>query len=117
MQGRRDAGLLSLDERRDTWGNPYFWLAYRRSRSRGAGGHRPVGDRIGPHLGDAAVDGSEPSGRAWTRRARRWAAAELSRIAYRREPCVYEFGANALSATRPTQTGPPAYTIYVYDHA
>lgn len=33
VQGRRDAGLLSLDERRDTWGNPYFWLAYRRSRS------------------------------------------------------------------------------------
>lgn len=33
VQGRRDPGLLSLDERRDTWGNPYFWLAYRRSRS------------------------------------------------------------------------------------
>ena len=33
VQGRRDAGLLSLDERRDTWGNPYFWLAYRRTRS------------------------------------------------------------------------------------
>lgn len=33
VQGRRDMGLLSLDERRDTWGNPYFWLAYRRSRS------------------------------------------------------------------------------------
>jgi 5'-nucleotidase len=33
VQGRRDAGLLSLDERHDTWGNPYFWLAYRRSRS------------------------------------------------------------------------------------
>lgn len=32
-QGRRDPGLLSLDERRDTWGNPYFWLAYRRTRS------------------------------------------------------------------------------------
>ncbi len=38
VQGRRDAGLLSLDERRDTWGNPYFWLAYRRSRS-----HAPAG--------------------------------------------------------------------------
>ena len=33
VQGRRDAGLLSLDERRDTWNNPYFWLAYRRTRS------------------------------------------------------------------------------------
>jgi 5'-nucleotidase len=38
VQGRRDAGLLSLDERRDTWGNPYFWLAYRRTRSPAADG-------------------------------------------------------------------------------
>jgi 5'-nucleotidase len=38
VQGRRDAGLLSLDERRDTWNNPYFWLAYRRSRSDAAEG-------------------------------------------------------------------------------
>ncbi len=38
VQGRRDAGLLSLDERRDTWGNPYFWLAYRRSRSQAEAG-------------------------------------------------------------------------------
>lgn len=38
VQGRRDAGLLSLDERRDTWGNPYFWLAYRRSRSEAPAG-------------------------------------------------------------------------------
>ena len=33
VQGRRDAGLLSVEERHDTWGNPYYWLAYRRSRS------------------------------------------------------------------------------------
>ncbi len=38
IQGRRDMGLLSLDERRDTWGNPYFWLAYRRSRSEAPAG-------------------------------------------------------------------------------
>lgn len=38
VQGRRDPGLLSLDERADTWGNPYFWLAYRRSRSEAAEG-------------------------------------------------------------------------------
>jgi len=38
VQGRRDTGLLSLDERRDTWGNPYFWLAYRRSRSQAPAG-------------------------------------------------------------------------------
>lgn len=38
VQGRRDQGLLSLDERRDTWGNPYFWLAYRRSRSQAPAG-------------------------------------------------------------------------------
>lgn len=38
VQGRRDAGLLSLDERRDTWGNPYFWLAYRRTRSQAPDG-------------------------------------------------------------------------------
>lgn len=32
-QGRRDPGLLSIDARRDTWGEPYFWLAYDRRRS------------------------------------------------------------------------------------
>jgi 5'-nucleotidase len=32
-QGRRDPGLLSIDERRDTWGNPYYWLAFERRRS------------------------------------------------------------------------------------
>lgn len=33
VQGRRDAGLLSVEERHDTWGNPYYWLAYKRTRS------------------------------------------------------------------------------------
>ncbi len=33
VQGRRDAGLLNLDERHDPWGNAYYWLAYQRSRS------------------------------------------------------------------------------------
>jgi 5'-nucleotidase len=32
-QGRRDPGLLQIDERQDTWGNPYYWLAFQRRRS------------------------------------------------------------------------------------
>jgi 5'-nucleotidase len=32
-QGRRDPGLLNIDERADTWGNPYYWLAFERRRS------------------------------------------------------------------------------------
>jgi 5'-nucleotidase len=32
-QGKRDPGLLQIDERRDTWGNPYYWLAFERRRS------------------------------------------------------------------------------------
>jgi 5'-nucleotidase len=32
-QGRRDPGLLTIDERHDTWGNPYYWLAFQRRRS------------------------------------------------------------------------------------
>ena len=32
-QGRRELELLSIDERRDTWGDPYYWLAYERKRS------------------------------------------------------------------------------------
>ena len=37
-QGKRDAGLLQIDERRDTWGNPYYWLAFERRRSTTAEG-------------------------------------------------------------------------------
>lgn len=33
-QGRRDPGLLSIDERADTWGTPYYWLAFQRRRSK-----------------------------------------------------------------------------------
>ena len=32
-QGRRDPGLLHIDERKDTWGNPYYWLGFERRRS------------------------------------------------------------------------------------
>ena len=32
-QGKRDAGLLNIDERKDTWGVPYYWLAFERRRS------------------------------------------------------------------------------------
>ncbi len=34
-QGRRDPGLLAIDARQDTWGEPYYWLAYERRRSIG----------------------------------------------------------------------------------
>jgi 5'-nucleotidase len=37
-QGRRDPGLLTIDERQDTWGNPYYWLAFERRRSSAAEG-------------------------------------------------------------------------------
>lgn len=33
VQGRRDPGLLAIDERHDTWGNPYYWLNFARRRS------------------------------------------------------------------------------------
>lgn len=32
-QGKRDQNLLNIDERRDTWGNPYYWLGFERRRS------------------------------------------------------------------------------------
>ena len=54
-QGRRDPGLLQIDERHDTWGNPYYWLAFERRRSTTQRGHRSVGGLFGAHLGDAAV--------------------------------------------------------------
>ena len=38
VQGRRDPGLLQIEERRDTWGNPYYWLAFERRRSSAAEG-------------------------------------------------------------------------------
>ncbi|MDX2204256.1 MAG: 5'/3'-nucleotidase SurE [Hyphomicrobiaceae bacterium] len=37
-QGRRDPGLLNIDERTDTWGTPYYWLAFQRRRSKAAEG-------------------------------------------------------------------------------
>lgn len=37
-QGRRDQLLLGIDERRDTWGNPYYWLGYAKRRSNPARG-------------------------------------------------------------------------------
>ncbi len=33
-QGRRDKDLLIIDERRDTWGTPYFWFGYERRLSK-----------------------------------------------------------------------------------
>jgi 5'-nucleotidase len=32
-QGHRDQGGLSIDARRDTWGEPYFWFGFERRRS------------------------------------------------------------------------------------
>ena len=63
-QGKRDPGLLQIDERHDTWGNPYYWLAFERRRSNAAGGHRSVGGLFRPHLGDAAVPRPDAPGDA-----------------------------------------------------
>jgi 5'-nucleotidase len=32
-QGRRDTGGLHLEQRQDTWGNPYFWVGFEHRRS------------------------------------------------------------------------------------
>jgi 5'-nucleotidase len=32
-QGRRDQGGLNVEERRDTWGEPYFWYGFERHRA------------------------------------------------------------------------------------
>jgi len=37
-QGRRDHDLMRIDQRFDTWGNPYYWLGYERKRSNPRGG-------------------------------------------------------------------------------
>ena len=37
-QGRRDQGTLRIDERTDTWGNPYFWFGFERRKSEPAEG-------------------------------------------------------------------------------
>jgi 5'-nucleotidase len=37
-QGRRDINPLGVEERHDTWGNPYYWLGYARRRSNPAEG-------------------------------------------------------------------------------
>lgn len=37
-QGKRDAGLMQIDEREDGRGNPYFWVSFARSRSTPAEG-------------------------------------------------------------------------------
>ena len=33
VQGRRDQGGRLIDERADTWGDPYFWIGFERKRS------------------------------------------------------------------------------------
>ena len=37
-EGKRDQNLMQIDERRDTWGNPYYWLGFERRRSNPAEG-------------------------------------------------------------------------------
>jgi 5'-nucleotidase len=37
-QGKRDQNLMQIEERRDTWGNPYYWLGFERRRSNPAEG-------------------------------------------------------------------------------
>jgi 5'-nucleotidase len=49
-QGRRDPGLLSIDARRDTWGEPYFWLAYERRRSVGIAAESDLEAVYGGHV-------------------------------------------------------------------
>lgn len=38
VQGRRDINPLGVEERHDTWGNPYYWLGFARRRSNPAEG-------------------------------------------------------------------------------
>jgi 5'-nucleotidase len=38
VQGRRDPGLMHIDERKDGRGNPYYWLGFTRQRSIPANG-------------------------------------------------------------------------------
>src|SRR5688572_14011287 len=33
VEGRRDPGMLQIEERHDTWGNAYYWLAFGRRHS------------------------------------------------------------------------------------
>jgi 5'-nucleotidase len=35
-QGKRDQNLLHIEQRHDTWGNPYYWLGFERRRSNAA---------------------------------------------------------------------------------
>jgi 5'-nucleotidase len=37
-QGKRDQNLLTIDERRDTRGRPYYWIGFQRER-----GNPPTG--------------------------------------------------------------------------
>jgi 5'-nucleotidase len=37
-QGKRDQNLLGIEQRHDTWGNPYYWLGFERRRSKPAVG-------------------------------------------------------------------------------
>lgn len=37
-QGKRDQGLLRIEDRMDTRGNPYYWIGFNRTRSRPAEG-------------------------------------------------------------------------------
>ncbi len=37
-QGRRDQNNLHIDERHDTWGNPYYWFGFERRKSNPAKG-------------------------------------------------------------------------------
>ncbi len=37
-QGRRDPGMLHIDQRKDPWGTPYFWFGFERRKSNPAEG-------------------------------------------------------------------------------
>ncbi len=54
-QGRRDQGGLHIDERSDTWGDPYFWVGFERRRSDPPAGYRSARHCRRHDLGHAAL--------------------------------------------------------------
>jgi 5'-nucleotidase len=60
-QGRRDQDLMKIDQRTDTWGNPYYWL--------GSLGdlHRPGFDHAAEHQSHGALDGRAAGARTCRR--------------------------------------------------
>ena len=101
-------GLLGVDARHDTWGTPYYWLAYERRRSPHDARHGSVGDLQWPHLDhaaehepDARRDALAPAGhlRHDLMRAR---GPHRGRLGHDVVPGSAAVGATAPSSTRAT---------------